>query len=107
MSNQITRQDIVRLAIYSKDYSLDYEFEFGSFSTTQKKAIEIIKNEGAKIIFVNTDFREGDNPNTYLKRVNKIAKLAGYISTVELKDMHQEIDGVRKEWKEISGRLIK
>lgn len=101
-----TQKQIIRLTVYSKDYSLDYE-NIGGFSTTQKNTIEILKNEGANRIFVYTDYHQEDNPNVYLKRISKIAKECGYTSTVTLKDMHQEMDGVRQEWKEISGQLVK
>ncbi len=73
----------------------------------KNKTIENIKEFGADIIKVDSSFNESDDSAKYLNRIAKIAKATGYKNNVTLKDMYQENDNIRHEWKEISGTFTK
>ncbi|MDR4491413.1 MAG: hypothetical protein R2685_11020 [Candidatus Nitrosocosmicus sp.] len=105
----VYNQPHVYLSYSDSDSMTDY---FNGRSTGVNHAIELLKTDGAEIVQVHTNYSEYCDPEgveleKLLRRIKKMADKAGYINNVTMKREHNEMDGVRQEWLDISGTFIR
>lgn len=89
------------------DSMTDY---FHHRSATIKELIEELKTRGGDVVRVTTNYSryndpEGKELEQLLKKINKIAKDAGYTNKVKIENRHNEMDGVRHGWVAVEGNL--
>jgi 16S rRNA C1402 N4-methylase RsmH len=73
--------------VFHYDSRVDRELE-GSYHLTVKELVKELQKEGLNSIRVYSDWNEYDEKAAefYIKKAQKIAEQAGYISTVKLED---------------------
>lgn len=108
-SMTVYNQPHVYLSYSDSDSMTDY---FNGRSTGVNHAIELLKTDGSDIIQVHTNYSqycdpEGVELEKLLRRIKKMAEKAGYINNVKMEKYHNEMDGIRKEWLNVSGTFIR
>lgn len=102
---KITR---VKIGAKSNYVICEEQYQEGGYTVNQKQTIDIIKKDGGQVITVYTDYNgDCDDSNTYIKRIEKVAKGAGYKNNVKIQTEYYQIGNFRREQQVIKGQFIK
>ena len=90
------------------DSMTDY---FHHYRVTIKEMIELLKTEGGDVVRVDTNYSfyndpEGKELEQLLRKINKIAKAAGYINKVKIEErISHGYQGREEKWLHVGGNL--
>lgn len=114
IKKQMNKPIIDRLSTSGNKIYARYIEEYQSFEVPMKtdELVKALQTEGANIIQVITDIivndlETEDRAYKLMKRLNKIAEKAGYISGLKIIPQHFRQDNIKKEWNELSGNLVR
>ena len=114
VKQEMNKPSIDRLYTYGSKIYARYVDENQVFEVPMKteELIQELQTAGTNIVNVMTDIivydiKTEEQAFKLLKRLNKIAEKAGYISGLRVISQHNQQGNIRKEWNEISGNLLR
>jgi hypothetical protein len=114
IKTQMNKPIIDRLSTSGNKIYIRYVEQYQNFEVPMKtdELVKALQTEGANTIQVLTDIivddlESEDRAYKLMKRIERIAEMAGYISGLKMISKYHRQDNIRKEWIELGGNLLR